>query len=80
MGFFSKYVYKNKAGEKFWLHMKVRGGAKLYYFSRSREGALWNVPRGYEVFETSGGFPMLRKKKRSFLSFLFSKIRKEEKV
>jgi hypothetical protein len=65
MGLFSPFVYKNKKGDKFWLHSKQRSKVTIYYFSRERKGALWNLPKGYEVFENPiTGFPFLRKKKK----------------
>jgi hypothetical protein len=74
MGLFGPYVYKNKHGQKFWLHMKERGKAKLYYFSKDPIGALNNLPRGYEVVENPiTGVPFLKKKSGGFFFSLFSK-------
>jgi len=74
MGLFSPYVYKNKHGQKFWLHMKERGKVKLYYFSKDPVGALNDLPRGYEVVENPvTGMPFLKKKEGGSLFGLFGK-------
>jgi|YelNatPaOPRAMG01_1025707.scaffolds.fasta_scaffold577826_2 hypothetical protein len=70
MGLFSPYVYKNKKGEKFWLHVKDTGKARLFYFSKNPEGALFSLPPGYEVVENkTTGLPFLRRKTGGFLFF-----------
>lgn len=62
MGLFSPYVYKSKNGKKFWLHMKQRGKATLYYFSKDPVGAIFNIPKGFTVVEnTRTGLPFLKK-------------------
>jgi hypothetical protein len=60
-----KFVYKNKKGKKFWLHVKIgRGGTKLYYFSKDPRNAV-NLPPGYVVVESARtGLPILRKRKK----------------
>jgi hypothetical protein len=74
MGLFGPYVYKNKRGQKFWLHVKERGKVKLYYFSKDPVGALNDLPRGYEVVENPvTGMPFLKKKEGGFLFGLFGK-------
>jgi hypothetical protein len=63
MGLFGPFEYKAKSGQKFWLHKKEKGKAKLFYFSKEREGALNGVPGGYEVVENPvTGLPFLKKK------------------
>ena len=64
MGLFGPFVYKNKKGEKFWLHCKEgRGGTKLFYFSKDPRNAI-KLPPGYVVVENKKtGLPVLRKKK-----------------
>ncbi len=63
MGLFSPFVYKSKAGTKFWLHFKEKGNVKLYYFSKDPAGAMFNVPGGYEVIENeTTHLPFLKKK------------------
>ncbi|MEM5836530.1 MAG: hypothetical protein QW451_01170 [Candidatus Aenigmatarchaeota archaeon] len=81
MGIFGPFVYKSKKnGQKFWLHMKVKGNAKIYYFSKDPTGALFDLPRGYEVVENpKTGMPFLRKK-TSFGFFSLFKPKKEEKA
>ena len=70
MGLLGPYVYKNKKGQKFWLHLKIKGGVKLYYFSRNPVDALSSLPKGYEVVENKlTGMPFLRKKESSFSIF-----------
>ena len=69
MGLFGPYVYKTKTGQKFWLHVKEKGKAKLFYFSKDSVGALNGLPRGYEVFEDSNSsLPFLKKKAGGLLS------------
>ena len=63
-------VQSKKTGESYILHSKdvtLRGGRQqtIYFFARTeREGALDELPAGYEVMENSRtGLPMLRKAK-----------------
>jgi len=73
MGFFGPYTYTSKkTKKKYYLHMKQKGGAVIYYFSQDPQGALFDLPPGYEVVENpKTGLPFLRKKKfGGFLSFL----------
>ncbi|MEM7821651.1 MAG: hypothetical protein QXX38_02470 [Candidatus Aenigmatarchaeota archaeon] len=59
--------------------MKVKGKAKIYYFSKDPTGAIFNLPYGYEVVENpKTGMPFLRKKS-SFGIFSLFKPKKEEK-
>jgi hypothetical protein len=56
------FNYKTPDGKEWWLHMREgRGGAKLFFFSKSpEEGA--DLPSGYEVFiSPRTKIPMLRK-------------------
>lgn len=63
------YSYKNKKGQNYILHrqeVKLKGSGKLqtiYFFSKNtREGALDDLPDGFEVVENSKtGLPVLRK-------------------
>ncbi len=59
-----------KSGKTYYLHSRevtLRGGRKqtIYFFAQDvRDGALDEVPAGYEVMENERtGLPMLRKKK-----------------
>lgn len=81
MGLFGPFVYKTKKGQKFWLHMKEKGRAKLYYFSKDPTGALNSLPRGYEVVENpKTGLPFLKKKiAGGFFSILKRKQPQQEK-
>ena len=61
-------VKSNKTGETYFLHTKMvtlRGGRKqqIYYFGReAKEGAIDDIPNGYEKMENPRtGLPMLRK-------------------
>jgi hypothetical protein len=69
MPLFGPYTYKKKEKkEVFYLHMKQKGKATFYYFSKNPEAALGSLPKGFEVLENSkSGLPYLKK------------IRKEEK-
>lgn len=74
MGLLEPYAYKNKDGKKFWLHMKKRGKATLYYFSKDPVGALFNIPKGYEVaINPRQGLPMLKKKTGGLFGSFFKK-------
>ena len=61
-------VQSKKTGETYYLHSKevtLRGGRKqvIYFFARQeKEGAMDDLPAGYEVMENSRtGLPMLKK-------------------
>lgn len=57
------YSHTAKDGRQYFLHEKDgRGGTRLYYFSKSPEGAI-SLPDGYEVVESQRGLPLLRKVK-----------------
>ena len=63
-------VQSKKTNETYYLHSKdviLRGGRKqtIYFFARTeKEGAMDDLPDGYEVMENSRtGLPMLRKSK-----------------
>ncbi len=74
MGFFGPYVYVSKKNKKkYYLHMKQKGKRVLYYFSEDPEGALFDLPPGYEVVESpKTGLPFLKKSEfGGFLGFLF---------
>jgi hypothetical protein len=80
MGLLSPYNYKTNDGKKFWLHMKKRGKATLYYFSKDPVGALFSIPKGYEVVKPPNrDLPMLKKKVGGFLD-IFKKAKPSEKV
>lgn len=59
------YSYTNQKGKTYFLHERdAKGGAgrKLYFFaSEVKDGAIDNVPEGYEVSETDRGLPVLKK-------------------
>ena len=64
------YSYTNSKGQTYYLHTRevtLKNGRKqrIFFFARDvREGALEEVPAGYEVMENQRtGLPMLRKKK-----------------
>jgi hypothetical protein len=82
MGLFGPFIFKNKKGKKFWLHMKIRGKSKLYYFSKDPKGAINSIPKGFEAFEDKKtGLPFLRRKTGGFFSGFGkkSKVKKDEK-
>jgi len=82
MGLFSPYVYKTRDGKKYWLHMKRRGKVTLFYFSKDPVGALFNIPKGYEVIKNPRvDFPMLKKKAGGgMLGGIFKKDKPDEKA
>ena len=62
------YSYTNSKGQTYYLHSKdvtLKNGREqtIYFFAREvREGALEEVPMGYEVVETKRtGMPVLRR-------------------
>jgi hypothetical protein len=79
MGIFGPFVYKSKkTGQKYWLHVKIRGNSKVYYFSKDPANALFSLPWGYEVVENpKTGLPFLRRKTSFGLLSLF-KPKKEK--
>ncbi|MEM5879260.1 MAG: hypothetical protein QXU74_02080 [Candidatus Aenigmatarchaeota archaeon] len=79
MGLFGPFIYKSKKnGQKFWLHVKVKGNARIFYFSKDPANAIFDLPLGYEVVENpKTGLPFLRKKAAGGL-FSILKPKKEE--
>lgn len=62
------FAYTNSKGQTYYLHMKevtLKNGRRqtIYFFARDvREGALDEVPAGYQVVETERtGMPVLKK-------------------
>jgi hypothetical protein len=62
------FTYTNSQGKTYTLHGKeatLKNGytRTLYFFAKEeKEGALDQVPDGYEVSETKNGLPVLKKK------------------
>jgi hypothetical protein len=59
-------MFTNSKGQTYFLHRKqvdLRNGQRtLYFFSKERkEGAIDEVPEGYEISEGRNGLPVLRK-------------------
>lgn len=64
------FSFKNSKGQTYYLHTKevtLKNGRKqtIYFFARDiRDGALEEVPAGYQVVETTRtGMPVLKKNK-----------------
>jgi hypothetical protein len=63
------FSYTNSKDRTYILHSRVttlRNGSKqtIYFFaSDEKEGALNEVPEGYEVSESKNGLPVLKRKK-----------------
>lgn len=62
------YEFTNSRGVKYYLHSKdvnLKGGRRqtIYFFARDvRPGALYSVPAGFKVIETTKtGMPILKK-------------------
>lgn len=61
------FSYTNNKGKKYFLHgrdSELKNGHKrtIYFFAKDeRDGALEEVPDGWEVMETKNGLPVLRK-------------------
>ena len=77
MGFLSPFEYKSRKNGKFWLHVKERGGSKVYYFSKESTDAIMFKPSGYNIAEHRlTGMPFLTKDKDSLWNLLFPPIPK----
>jgi hypothetical protein len=62
MGLLSKFVYKDKDKQKWWLHSKQKGKTTIYYFTKEEEDAIEDLPDNYQVFvNPRSGMPMLKK-------------------
>jgi hypothetical protein len=63
------YTYKNSKNNEYILHSRqttLKNGAKqtIYFFAKeAKDGALDEVPAGYEVSESKNGLPVLKKSK-----------------
>lgn len=58
------YSYQNAKGKTYFLHARdaKNSATKLYFFAREeKEGAVDQLPEGYEVRETGTGLPVLKK-------------------
>jgi hypothetical protein len=62
------YAYKNSKGQTYYLHTRevtLKNGRvqRIYFFARDiRDGALQEVPAGYQVVETERtGMPVLKR-------------------
>src|SRR5437879_542131 len=79
MGIFSPYTYKNKQKRKYWIHSREHGTGKLYFFSSDPVGALYSLPKGFQVVENPvTGLPFLKKKTKKGL-FAMIKSKGEKK-
>jgi hypothetical protein len=62
------YQFKNSKGNTYHLHSRtttLRNGReqRIFFFAKEvKDGAIDEVPEGYEVKETQNGLPVLRKK------------------
>jgi hypothetical protein len=61
------FGYTNSRGKTYYLHASTRTlksgkEQKLYFFAKTeKEGALDNVPEGYQVVESKNGLPVLKR-------------------
>lgn len=56
------YSHINSKGQTYWLHTREgRGGAKLFFFSKSQDDST-DLPENYQVIEGPTGLPMVKKK------------------
>jgi len=75
MGLFGPYIYTNKKGKKFWLHMRKKGKSTIYFFSKDPREAINSLPRGFTVVENpKTGLPFVKRKTGGLLSILFKKV------
>ena len=81
MGLLGTFVFRDKKRNKnFWLHMKIKGKTKLYYFSKDPKDAVGSLPKGFEVVEDDkSGLPFLKKKKGGLLGGIKKKAKEEVK-
>lgn len=62
------YTYTNSKGNKYVLHSRettLKNGRQqtIYFFAKEeKDGALNDVPAGYQVAESRNGLPVLKKK------------------
>ena len=62
------FTHRNAKGNEYTLHSRVttlKNGKTqtIYFFAReAKDGALEQVPEGYEVSESRNGLPVLKKK------------------
>jgi hypothetical protein len=62
------YKFTNSKGKAYFLHASVRTTKtgkeqKLFFFSQTvKDGALDDLPAGYQVVESANGLPLLKKK------------------
>jgi hypothetical protein len=62
------YKHTNSKGNTYYLHSRsttLRNGReqRIFFFAKEeKDGAIDQVPEGYEVAETRNGLPVLRKK------------------
>lgn len=79
MGLFSPFIYTNKQGKKFWLHVKKRGKGYLYFFSKDPTGAINNLPKGFTVTENkTTGMPYIKRKEGGLLGNLLGGLGKKK--
>jgi hypothetical protein len=61
------YQYTNSKGRTYFLHSRdttLKNGKKqtIYFFAKEeKDGALNDVPKGYEVSESKNGLPVLKR-------------------
>jgi hypothetical protein len=57
------YSHVNSKGQTYWLHSRAVGtkGAKLYFFSKNKEGAEDLDPK-FQIIEGPTGLPMVKRK------------------
>ncbi|RIK38177.1 MAG: hypothetical protein DCC55_21895 [Chloroflexi bacterium] len=61
------YQYTNSKGRTYYLHSRdttLKNGKKqtIYFFAKEeKDGALNDVPKGYEVSESKNGLPVLKR-------------------
>ena len=60
------YTHTNSKGQAYGLHSRTTTSGSgrsrtLYYFSKTIDGAIDDVPPGYQVVEAKTGLPLLKK-------------------
>lgn len=60
------FTYTNSKGQTYGLHSRTTesssGGSRtLYYFSKTTDGSIDELPPGYRVVEAKTGLPLLKK-------------------
>lgn len=76
------FSYENRLGVRYYLHEgKTKTGKSRYFFARAvRDGALTQVPRGFEVTESINGVVSVRREKHAEISIPLADVKLVEEA